>query len=74
MRDEGVPKSHDISGEGGRGGVCDFAGYLVGSKRVAYLYLVLCCYGGSVELCSTLPYFPFSFFFLFSNDPCMLFL
>jgi hypothetical protein len=33
--------------------VCDSAGYFARSKRVAYSYLVLCCYGGSVELCST---------------------
>jgi hypothetical protein len=51
----GVPKSHGISGEGGRGGVCDSAGYLARSGRVAYLYLALCCYGGSVELSSTSP-------------------
>jgi hypothetical protein len=48
----GVLKSHGVSGEGG-GGVCDSAGYLARSRRVAYSYLALCCYGGSVELCST---------------------
>jgi hypothetical protein len=55
MSEGGVPKSHGISGEGGRGGVCDSAGYLARSGRVAYLYLALCCYGGSVELSSTSP-------------------
>jgi hypothetical protein len=55
MSEGGVPKSHGISGEGGRGGVCDFAGYLARSGRVAYLYLALCCYGGSVELSCPLP-------------------
>jgi hypothetical protein len=51
VREGGAPKSHGVSGEGG--GVCDSAGYLARSRRVAYSYLALCCYGGSVELCST---------------------
>jgi hypothetical protein len=52
VRDGGAPKSHDVSGEGGCG-VCDSASHLARSRRVAYSYLTLCCYGGSVELCST---------------------
>jgi hypothetical protein len=57
QREGGAPKSHGMSGEGG-GCVCDSAGYLARSKRVAYSYLELCCYGGSVELCSTEFSFP----------------
>jgi hypothetical protein len=57
MREGGAPKSHGVSGEGG-GGVCDSASYLARSRRVAYLYLALCCYGGSIELCSTKFSFP----------------
>jgi hypothetical protein len=54
VREGGAPKSHGMSGEGGGGGgVCDSTGYLARSKRVANSYLVLCCYGGTVELCST---------------------
>jgi hypothetical protein len=61
VREGGAPKSHGVSGEGG-GGVCDSAGYLARSRRAAYSYLVLCFYGGSVELCST----EFSLFSFFS--------
>jgi hypothetical protein len=57
MREEGAPKSHGVRGEGG-GGVCDSTGYLARSKRVAYSYLKLCCYGGSVEFARSSSPFP----------------